>query len=619
MTESRTRNSTRNIIFSATAYLIQIILGFLVRRYFIYYFNEEFLGLNSLFSNILTVLSLAEMGIGGAIVFAMYKPMAEKDTAKVNALLNFYKKCYITIGCLVTILGLCVVPFMGYFKAKAPKVDVNLYAVYLIYLFNSVISYFFAHRRALLYTDQRQDIESKVNIVANLGQSLLQLVIIIFIKNFYLYLGVVGVTNLISNVLIYIITNKKYNNLINGIKNDIDADTKKLIKKNVLAMLFHKIGGVVVFGTDSILIYLLIGASVLGRYSNYVLITTNVGYIFTIYINAIRGSIGNSIASRNEKENYDLFNKLNMIHFMITSFCTVCIFVLANPFIDTILTKDKSISLLLDLPTLIIICVNFYLSRSRELANAFKECAGLFYQDRFKPIAESIINLVSSIVLAKFIGLSGIILGTIISTIAMPLWVEPYVLNKCYFKKSNSKYFLKYLYYSICMLISCAITYFVCGLIPTGGIWLLVLRFGVCAVVAATTLILGFMFLPEFKQCVAWGKSILGNIKLRHQTAVVNNESVIPVEFVAEDPESMENSVLMSDIILAETLVENEKNATNKIDNKDDSVEKIDNGKIISQDNNEESAVKPNGIETNMSNCSDGKTKDRNTDNFDKD
>ena len=592
MTESRTKNSTRNIMFSATAYLIQIVLGFLVRRYFIYYFNEEFLGLNSLFSNILTVLSLAEMGIGGAIVFAMYKPMAEKDSAKVNALLNFYKKCYITIGCIVTVLGLCVIPFMGYFKAKAPKVDVNLYAVYLIYLFNSVISYFFAHRRALLYTDQRQDIESKVNIVINLLQSLLQLAIIIFVKNFYLYLGVIGVANLISNVLIFIITNTKYKNLISGIKNDLDANTKQLIKKNVFAMLFHKIGGVVVFGTDSILIYLLIGASVLGKYSNYVLITTYVGYIFTIYINAIRGSIGNSIASRNEKENYGLFNKLNMIHFLITAFCAICIFVLANPFIDTVLTKDKSMSLLLDFPTLIIICVNFYLSKTRDLTNVFKECAGIFYQDRFKPIAESIINLVASIILAKFIGLAGIILGTIISTVAMPLWVEPYVVNKHYFKESTAKYFLKYLYYSICMLVSCAITYFVCGLIPTGGMGLLVLRFGVCAIIAAVTLILGFMFTPEFKQCVAWGKSILSNIKVRRQTAGESSESVVPVEFVAGEPESVENAALMSDIIVAETLSENEKNMTSDVDGNVESESEINNEEITLTEQNEEGAAK---------------------------
>lgn len=505
--KSRTQNSTRNIAFSAIAYSIQIVLGFLVRRYFIYYFNEEFLGLNSLFSNVLSVLSLAEMGIGGAIVFAMYKPVAEGDSYKVNALLRFYRKCYFIIGVIVAVLGLLVLPFMDYFKAKAPQVDVNLYIVYLIYLFNSVVSYFFAYRRALLYTDQRQDIESKINIITSLLQYIIQLLVIILVKNFYLYSIIAGIASLVGNIFIYIVTNKKYGEIIHLSKSTLDKETKNSIKKNVYAMLFHKIGGVVVFGTDSLLIYLLIGASDLGRYSNYVLITTAVGYIFSIYINALKGSIGNSIATRNKEENLKLFNKINMLHFFMCAFCTICIFVLANPFIDTILVKGDT-TLALDMPILIIICINFYLSKARDLMNCFKECAGLFYPDRYKPIVESIVNLVSSIVFAKLWGIAGILLGTILSTIVMPLWVEPYVVNKYYFKKPLKNYFFKFAYYTICMVISCIITYFICGLLPTSGFLWLVIKFIVCGFCSILTLLCGFYWMPEFKECVAWGKEI---------------------------------------------------------------------------------------------------------------
>lgn len=530
MGESRTKNSIRNIIFSITAYLIQIILGFLVRRYFIYYFNEEFLGLNSLFSNILSVLSLAELGVGGAIVFSMYKPMAEGDKEKVSALLNFYKKCYLIIGCIVLVLGLCVIPFMGYFKAKAPQVDVNLYMVYLIFLINSVLSYFFAHRRALLYTDQRQDIESKINILINLLQASLQLVVILVIKNFYVYLLCTSLSTLLSNTFVFLITNKKYGEYIKKSASKIDDTTKKEITKNVYAMLFHKIGGVVVFSTDSILIYLLIGASQLGRYSNYALIISCVTSIITLYVSAIKGGIGNSIASRDEKENYKLLNKLNFAHLFIVAFCSICIFVLSDPFINTVLTKDANTSLLLDMGTVLALCLSFYLTQSRSMIGTFKDCAGLFYQDRFKPVFEVVVNLVTSIVLAKWLGLVGIVLGTIISTVSAPLWIEPYVLNKYYYKQNTGKYMLKYL---MCLMITMACgvaTYFVCALLPIGGVGWLVLRFAVCGLIAGITLFAGFMIVPEFRQSINWGKQIVVGILHRKRKIVVNAECLDEID-----------------------------------------------------------------------------------------
>jgi len=235
-TESRTKNSSRNLIFSMLAYIIQIVLGFLVRRYFIYYFNEEYLGLNSLFTNVLSLLSLAELGFGGAIVFAMYKPMAEGDEEKVRQLLYFYKKCYLMIGLIILGIGLCVLPFMDYFKKQAPNVDVNLYVIYLINLFNTVISYFFAHRRSLLYTNQRNDIESKINMVINIALTGMQLVVLIFVRNYYLYISLTGITTILSNALIFFVTQKLYKNYLRKPEAYLDKESKREINKNICAM-----------------------------------------------------------------------------------------------------------------------------------------------------------------------------------------------------------------------------------------------------------------------------------------------------------------------------------------------------------------------------------------------
>ncbi len=513
--DSRTKNSSRNIIFSMIAYIVQIVLGFVVRRYFIYFFCEEYLGINSVFSNVLSLLSLAELGFGTAIVFAMYKPMATGDKEQVRELLQFYKKCYTIIGLVVLGIGLAVFPFMQYFKNKAPNVDVNFYIVYAIYLFNSVISYFFSYRRSLLYTSQRSDIESKVNLALNILASALQILVLFTLQNFYVYLAILGLSTIVNNIIIYIYTDKHYAEYIQKPISALSPDTRKQINKNILAMIYHKIGGAVVYSTDSLLVYFMLGSSVLGKYSNYLLITTYVTALISIITNAIKGSVGNSIASESTDKNLGLFQKLNFIYMWLVSFCTICIFVLSDPFIDIVLTKDPNANLLFDKTIITLIAFNFYFSVSRYMCGTFKECAGLFYQDRYKPLAEALINLVASIVLTYFFGLAGIIAGTIISSISTGLWVEPYVLYKHYFNSNFLKYMLKHLWFTLATIVSAIGTYFVCNFIPNTSIWLLALKFATCIVVSNVFLLACLCFMPNFKSNVGYLKTLAQSVLKR--------------------------------------------------------------------------------------------------------
>lgn len=522
--ESRTTNSSRNIVFSMIAYIVQIVLGFIVRRYFIFHFGTEYLGLNSLFSNVLSILSLAELGFGTAIVFSMYKPMAENDKEKVRELLQFYKKCYTIIGCIIFVVGLCVLPFMDYFQSKAPSVDVNLYLVYLIYLFNSVISYFFAYRRSLLYTSQRNDIESKVNMVLNIVSTLCQFLIIFFIQNYYLYILISGVISIINNLIICVVTQKLYPEYLQKPQSHLDPETKKAINKNIRAMIFHKIGTAIVFCTDSLIIYIILGSTELGKYSNYLLITSYVSSIFSIIVNSISGSVGNSISVQTPEQNRKLFNKLNFIYMWIVSFCTICIFSLSDPFIDIVLTKSDTENLILNEGVLIFICINFFLSSSRNMCNTFKSCAGLFYQDRFKPIVESVINLVASILLTYYFGIAGVVIGTIISTLSTSIWIEPRVLNKYYLKGSTCKYLLKQSYFALVTVLGCFVNSFVCSKIPNGGIVLLASKFAVSAILPNIILLICLCLLPEFKECINFVKSLIQKVigKKKNQVSTIS-------------------------------------------------------------------------------------------------
>lgn len=528
MGDTRTKNSSRNIIFSLMAYFLQVVLGFFVRRYFIYIFGTEYLGLNSLFTNVISILSLAELGFGSALVFAMYKPMADGDKEKVRQLLQFYRKSYMIIGSVIGVIGLCVLPFMNYFQAKAPSVNVDLYIVYLIYLFNTVVSYFFAYRRSLLYVNQRNDIESKVGILCQILSTILQLGVLAFVKDYYIYVCVSVFATILSNALIYLITQKKYADLVIKPLSSLDKTTRKQINKNILAMLFHKIGGTVVYSTDSLIIYLMFDALTLGKYSNYLLITGSVNTIINLFLSSLRGSIGNSIASESIEKNYFLFKKLNYIYLWIVSFCAIAIFALSNPFINIVLNKGGG-DLTFDLTMISLISLCFFMQGIRYMTCVFKECKGLFYEDRFKPLFESIINLVVSIVLAHYIGLAGVIIGTMASSL-LCIIVEPYVLNKHYFKKSTPKYLVKLLYYFVLTVLTGVATYIIIGLIKDVNIWTLVFKFAICAILPNVVLLLGLVWLPEFKDCINWGKQMLNNRKNK----VSPSTTPLDVEICAE-------------------------------------------------------------------------------------
>jgi Na+-driven multidrug efflux pump len=256
----------------------------------------------------------------------------------------------------------------------------------------------------------------------------------------------------------------------------------------------------------------MLGSTLLGKYSNYLLITTYVTSFISLITGGIRGSIGNSIAKENVDKNYKLFKKLNFLYMWIVSFCTICIFALSDSFIDVVLTKNDSVDLLLNRNLLILISLNFFFTTSRYMCGTFKECAGIFYADRYKSLFESIINLIVSVVLCYFIGLPGVVIGTIVSNITTSIWIEPYVLNKYYFKKSTLKYFANYVIYLILTILIGMFTMFVCNKIPSTGIATLIAKFALCAILPNILLLISLCWHPEFKECLEFVKNLINKV-----------------------------------------------------------------------------------------------------------
>lgn len=475
-------------------YLAKIVLQFVVRAFFNRYFISEYLGLNGLYTNILNVLSLAELGVGNAIVYSMYKPISENDTETIKSLVALYKKIYCIIGCVITVIGLALIPALPYLIKDVPDVDINLSVIYVLYLAQTVTGYFFAYRRSLVFAYQRNDIESKISFLAQFVLAVCQIVIMVVWKNYYAYVSSMVICNTLDAVLIFIISFKLFPE-IKGKAAPLDKAISKKIAKNTGAMVCHKIGSAVVFSTDSIIISAFVSLTVLGLYSNYTLVTNALASAITLLVAAMKGSIGNLIATGDNEKSYKIFKALNLLMMWFIGFLFIGIMVCVQDFIS-ILGGDSSKQL--PYLTVVLICLNFYVTQSRTMANNFKECAGLFWNDRFKPLFEAGINLGLDLLLVYFMGINGVILATIISTVTVPLWVEPYVLYKNYFKQHLYKYFLQYIFYILSTAASFGVTFFACYFIPHGGIGWFILRVVICLILPNLVYLLIYFKTPEF-------------------------------------------------------------------------------------------------------------------------
>ncbi len=453
---SRTDSSLKNLFTAWIGQVIAIIISFVARIIFLQCLNEQYLGLNGLFTNILTIFSLVELGVGPAMNFSLYKPLARRDIEQIKSLMSLYQKAYIFIGSLIGIIGLLFTPFYTVFMDTVPDIP-QLTLIYWLFIANTVISYFFSYKRALIICDEKRYIATAYHYIFYILVNLAQIICLLLARNYILYLVLQVVFTFAENVGISIKADKMYPYLRGKDISPILQKTRREIKKNISAMLIHKIGGMVVFSSDNLILSRYVGLATVGIYSNYYLITDALNKIFSQIFTSLTASVGNLNASELPEDQEKLertFEKVLFANFWIYGFATCCLLALFNPFISIWLGD----SLLFDKFTVLIIIANFYLTGMRKAVLTFWEATATFYYDRYKPLVEITINLVTSIWLAQRIGAAGVFLGTIISTVSICLWVEPHVLYKHVFKKRAKKYACRWISYTIITIISCMLT-----------------------------------------------------------------------------------------------------------------------------------------------------------------
>ncbi|WP_017380778.1 lipopolysaccharide biosynthesis protein [Paenisporosarcina sp. TG-14] len=445
---SRTANSLRNTVFGMISQVLIVLLNFGVRTVFIHYLSIEYLGVNGLFTNILTLLSLAELGFGSAMIYSMYKPVAEENKRKIAALMNLYKKVYIFIGLTVAGLGLLLVPFLDNMIKETPNVD-KLTFIYLLFLLNTVVSYFFAYSRSIITAHQKEYIVSKVKLYTNIFRAVLQIVILVLTQDFILYLGIQIVSTLLENIVISIKAKHLYPYLKKYKKERLDASDKKNIWTNVKALVIYKLGSTVMDGMDNIIIAAYIGVAAVGKLSNYTLILGSVAMVVLQFTNAITASVGNFIVKENGERQEFLLKTITFANFIIYGFSFICLVSLLNPFIELWIGKEY----ILGMDIVFIVSLNWYIFGMMNSIWTFRSTMGLFVHGKYRPAVSAVINLILSIYLVRFWGLFGVLVATSITRIITNVWFDPLIVYKHGLKKGViSYYFLWVKYLLVAML-----------------------------------------------------------------------------------------------------------------------------------------------------------------------
>lgn len=462
----RTKNSLKNTSISMLANILTIIVGLISQAVFIKTLGEEYLGLNGLFTNIISMLSVVELGISSAIIYNLYKPISENNIKKIKALMYFYRKCYLIISIIIFILGLAITPFLEIFTGNI-TIDINIKLVYLLFVIDIVASYFLSYKRSIIIANQKNYIITIIHIIYLVILNTFQIAILLISKNYYLYLIIKIIMRVAENIIITIKANQLYPYLKNN-QEQLDDTTKKDIITKVKALFFHKLGGFFVLGTDNIIISKFLGVITVGLYSNYYLIINSIKTIFTQVMNTLTPSIGNLLLEENKEKNYQVFKRLCFINFWITLVSGISLLIVMDSFITIWIGKKY----LFSINVLFILVFDYYQKSMRNSYMAFKEAAGIYHEDRFVPLIESFINIVTSIILLHYFKLAGVFMGTIISSLVLWGYSYPKYVYKKLFGRSYLAYFKETTFYLVLFTITLYISYNLKNLINIENIYL---------------------------------------------------------------------------------------------------------------------------------------------------
>ena len=409
---------------------------------FIQFIGIEFLGINGLFSNILSLLSMADLGFGVAMNYTFYKPLAEKDTVKLAGLITFYRRVYLFIAGFITILGVSIIPFLKYFINIDRDIP-HLYVYYCVFLLQTVIGYLFVYKFNIISADQKNYKIDKINTVYALIRTCTQIVVIIFIKNYLVYILIGVLFTLLINLRISFLADREYPYIKNRVK--LDIPSKKKIYGNLKSIFIYKISATFMSSIDNILMSMLIGTVAVGIYSNYYIAITSLNSIISMVFGAVTASIGNVVATEGKKDRYKIFKSIQLISFCISAVIGINYCLLINDFVKLWIGKQYLFR------TIDVLAISFdlYLGMMMRPLWTFRDATGLYMKTRYIMAIAAFLNIILSVIMGKYWGVAGIVFASSLCRILTYIWYEPIILFKEYFDENVKNYFISLLLNSL--------------------------------------------------------------------------------------------------------------------------------------------------------------------------
>ena len=472
---SRTVNSARNAVWSVLSYALMLVFNFINRTMFIKYLGLDYLGINGLFTNILTVLSFTELGIGGAVVYNLYGPLAKCDTERVKTLMCFYGRAYAIICAVVTAAGLCVIPFLNVIIKQPPHIDESLTLIYILFLLDMSFSYLFVYKKSLICADQQMYVTVIFTQIAQAARVVLQFFVLLIFKKYILYLAVSILSTAVCNILIAAKANELYPYLKDKNVQPMQKDERKSIFKNVKSLFVYRFASVVLNGSDNIIISNIIGVYAVGLCSNYVMVISVITGVMQQFLESFTASIGNlnSVTVKGEsKKSEKVFNEMFFACGWIYGFIAGGLMLFLNPLVRVWLGDEYVLSNY----TVLFLVLNFYVTGIHHPSYVFRTTMGYFVQGKFAPLAAAVINIFLSVVWGKAYGLSGIFAATVVSRALTMSIVDPLLVFGLGFKKSPVLHYLRFLLTTCVSAAICLILSYVTAYIRIGGFGGLVIK-----------------------------------------------------------------------------------------------------------------------------------------------
>ncbi|MFR2096456.1 lipopolysaccharide biosynthesis protein [Eubacterium sp.] len=518
----RLKNSFINFMSGIGNRLLTMLLSFVVRTVFVKCLNTEYLGVNGLYSNILNMLSLADLGFGTAMVFSMYRPLAENDKEKLNQLMALYKKVYAIIGTVILILGLGLVPFLDYLIKNPPNIN-GLTFYYILFLFNSVVSYwFFAYKTALLQADQKVYITTNYSSVFSVIKSILQIVVLVIFHNFTFYLITQILCTICQNIAVAIKVNKMYPFFKEKCKSDLPKHEKGKIFGDVKALMLTQIAHITLNSTDNIIISAFVGIKEVGLLSNFVMISDAITALLCQITSSVSASLGNFFVKESVDSRYALFKKIEFLNFWLYSFSMVALITLLNPFIDIWLGEGY----LIEQSAVVCLGINFFVAGFMNTIGTFRTTLGLFTQGKYRPIIVSVINIGLSILLSYKWGMTGVLAATFISRLCVNLWYDPLLIHRDGFNKPVKPYYFKLLFRFSLLACVVVVMQLISSTVFVGGVTIIkfIIMVIITAILPNVVFALVFNKIEEFKYFkTLFFKNILKKVILAIKSCKIKN------------------------------------------------------------------------------------------------